>query len=243
MIAENPAPDNDTMETLINTNEQLTKALSQHQRAVLSARKAAGTHTPPVSVTSETAPPPPRTDSGFAAPPPGPPPPQSNNHTSKPLFPSRKAVHYHHPSIPPPGDHAPPAASSYDSNSNSDSGGDGSGGGARSSLLRDRDREPISALSTTIPNPPFPSDVVSPATSTFRDDKGMEPWHPGFRETMGRGSGSGRGAEVRGGRAGASGYGEDEEELEEEEEEEGLSPIEGSSVGSGVHGKMPMYRY
>src|SRR3954469_19383897 len=31
MIAENPAPDNDTMETLIETNEHLSKALNQHQ--------------------------------------------------------------------------------------------------------------------------------------------------------------------------------------------------------------------
>ncbi|KAH7309105.1 hypothetical protein B0I35DRAFT_93495 [Stachybotrys elegans] len=39
MTCENPAPDNDTMESLIDTNEQLQTALNQHQRAVLSARK------------------------------------------------------------------------------------------------------------------------------------------------------------------------------------------------------------
>lgn len=39
MSATNPMPDNDTMETLIDTNEQLQTALNQHNRAVLSARK------------------------------------------------------------------------------------------------------------------------------------------------------------------------------------------------------------
>jgi hypothetical protein len=39
MVCDNPAPDNETMESLIDTNEQLQTALNQHQRAVLSARK------------------------------------------------------------------------------------------------------------------------------------------------------------------------------------------------------------
>lgn len=42
MTADNPAPDNDTMESLIDTNEQLQAALNQHQRAVLNARKHMG---------------------------------------------------------------------------------------------------------------------------------------------------------------------------------------------------------
>jgi hypothetical protein len=41
MNAENPGPDNDTMESLIDTNEQLQNALNQHHRAVLQARKHA----------------------------------------------------------------------------------------------------------------------------------------------------------------------------------------------------------
>ncbi|ROT41656.1 hypothetical protein SODALDRAFT_125198 [Sodiomyces alkalinus F11] len=45
MKAENPAPDNDTMESLIDVNEQLQTALNQHQRAVLAARKHLGLHT------------------------------------------------------------------------------------------------------------------------------------------------------------------------------------------------------
>ncbi|KAL2198800.1 hypothetical protein P885DRAFT_76403 [Corynascus similis CBS 632.67] len=42
MSAENPAPDNDTMESLIDTNEQLQQALNHHHRAVLQAKKQLG---------------------------------------------------------------------------------------------------------------------------------------------------------------------------------------------------------
>jgi hypothetical protein len=96
MIAENPSPDNGTMETLIETNEQLSKAMNQHQRAILSARKAAGLGNGETGVTPPSATPAGRTESSFAAPP-GPPP----NHGK----PSRKAVPKA-PQIPPPGDYA-----------------------------------------------------------------------------------------------------------------------------------------
>ncbi|KAJ2899677.1 GAT domain-containing protein [Zalerion maritima] len=46
MVADNPAPDNDTMEALLDTNEQLQASLNQHQRAVLGARKAMGIGAP-----------------------------------------------------------------------------------------------------------------------------------------------------------------------------------------------------
>lgn len=46
MNCENPAPDEDTMLTLIETNDQLNVAMSKHQRALLQARKAAGLGTP-----------------------------------------------------------------------------------------------------------------------------------------------------------------------------------------------------
>lgn len=42
--AEDPAPDDDTLLTLIETNDQLSLALSKHQRAVLEARKALASH-------------------------------------------------------------------------------------------------------------------------------------------------------------------------------------------------------
>lgn len=40
--AKNPAPDEDTLLTLIETNDELSVALSKHQRAILNARKALG---------------------------------------------------------------------------------------------------------------------------------------------------------------------------------------------------------
>ncbi|TVY16103.1 hypothetical protein LARI1_G006030 [Lachnellula arida] len=97
MIAENPSPDNDTMETLIETNEQLSKAMNQHQRAILSSRKAAGLGNGDTGLTPPNGPAAGPIESDFVAPP-GPPP----NH-SKPL---RKAVSTA-PQIPPPGDYAP----------------------------------------------------------------------------------------------------------------------------------------
>ncbi|KAI3327145.1 hypothetical protein HD806DRAFT_486137 [Xylariaceae sp. AK1471] len=39
MASENPVPDNETMESLIDTNEQLQTALNLHRRAMLNARK------------------------------------------------------------------------------------------------------------------------------------------------------------------------------------------------------------
>lgn len=92
MVAENPSPDNETMETLLQTNDQLTKAISQHQRAILNARKIRG-----VGTTPSTGTPPPRTDSGFVAPPPGPPPGASSAPNQ-----TRKAM-----PIPPPGEYIP----------------------------------------------------------------------------------------------------------------------------------------
>lgn len=50
MATEHPTPDNDTMLTLIETNEQLSLATTKHQRAVLQTRKALGVTTPDPSV-------------------------------------------------------------------------------------------------------------------------------------------------------------------------------------------------
>jgi hypothetical protein len=46
MNAENPHPDEETMLTLIETNDQLNVAMSKHHRALLQARKAMGVATP-----------------------------------------------------------------------------------------------------------------------------------------------------------------------------------------------------
>ena len=47
MNTSNPSPDDDTMQTLIETSEQLSLAASKHQRAVLQARRSGHTASPP----------------------------------------------------------------------------------------------------------------------------------------------------------------------------------------------------
>jgi hypothetical protein len=152
MIAENPAPDNETMETLIETNEQLTKALNQHQRAVLSARKIRGVGTnSPASGT-----PPPRSDSGFAPPPEGPPPNQSNNSKS-----ARKAV-----PIPPPGENIPNISDDEEEPSNP--------------FADPENEERTTGIKRN--DVPFSGDRPPIATGQFNDTLGVEPYHPGFKD-------------------------------------------------------------
>ncbi|KAL4871216.1 hypothetical protein BDV12DRAFT_194578 [Aspergillus spectabilis] len=52
--ATNPPPDEDTLLTLIETNDELSVALSKHQRAMLQARKALGQPSPPVDSGTQT---------------------------------------------------------------------------------------------------------------------------------------------------------------------------------------------
>lgn len=100
---DNPPPDDDTLLTLIETNDQLAASLSKHQRALLQARKALGAATGPSGQkpllmprqsggifkqsTGDGQPqgPPPRTQPAIFQqnssyqPPPGPPPQRANN--------------------------------------------------------------------------------------------------------------------------------------------------------------------
>jgi hypothetical protein len=215
MVAENPGPDNDTMETLIETNEQLSKAMSQHQRAVLAARKVVGlgngspSETPPARTDSgfpaPPGPPPPRTQSGFVAPP-GPPP-----NLSKPAAPIRKPA----PQIPPPGDYAPTGL--------------------------DDDENPFSdptEKKTRKAAPPFPEDRPPIATGQFNDRLGIEPYHPGFQETrsyMGRQDSSLGKVTMHAGAA-------PETPIEEGDERNGSASASG---GYGVQpgNQAPIYRY
>ncbi|KAF9695646.1 hypothetical protein EKO04_006481 [Ascochyta lentis] len=68
IACDNPAPDDDTMLTLIETNEQLSLAASKHQRAVLQARRLVGASpSPPAQQTPPTLPPINNTPSGVPA--------------------------------------------------------------------------------------------------------------------------------------------------------------------------------
>ena len=212
------------METLIETNEQLSKAMSQHQRAILGARKAAGlgtgTPTPPPVRDSAFAPPPPRTESGFV-PPPGPPPSQTNKPapiiTSAPV-PTRKAVSSKKaPQIPPPGDYAPNLSDDEDEAANPFS-----------------DPHPAQERSNAV-RPPFPEDRPPVATGQFNDRLGIEPYHPGFRETQ---SYVGRQDSSLGKVTMHAGANDSEHDEVEEEEDSGRS-----GYGAVAGAKAPVYRY
>lgn len=84
--AENPTPDDDTLLTLIETNEQLSVAMSKHQRALLQARRVAGV------VSASPSPPP--------GPPPGPPPRREEN--QNPFGDESQSVPQPSESLPPP---------------------------------------------------------------------------------------------------------------------------------------------
>lgn len=77
MHAENPGPDNDTMLTLIETNDQLSQAMSTHQRAILQARKTLG-----LSASTTPSGTPSNGDTNPFAPPPGPPPPNNRKNVA-----------------------------------------------------------------------------------------------------------------------------------------------------------------
>jgi len=65
IACDNPAPDDDTMLTLIETNEQLSLAASKHQRAVLQSRRLMGASPSPAPSGSSIpagVPPPPHND-------------------------------------------------------------------------------------------------------------------------------------------------------------------------------------
>ena len=55
--ATNPSPDEETLLTLIETNDEISVALSQQQRAMLKARKARGSSTPSSSQVNSPSPP------------------------------------------------------------------------------------------------------------------------------------------------------------------------------------------
>ncbi|KAL3472012.1 hypothetical protein BJX99DRAFT_13335 [Aspergillus californicus] len=83
--ATNPPPDEDTLLTLIETNDELSVALSKHQRSMLQARKALGQQTPPVGPATQSPEP---TDqyAAMAAARPVPPPPMPPRTQTPPLL-------------------------------------------------------------------------------------------------------------------------------------------------------------
>jgi hypothetical protein len=219
--SQDPAPDDDTMLTLIDTNDQLALAMSKHQRGVLQARKALGTENGTRSGNHS-----PNPDTGYT-PPPGPPP-----SFTKPSMPPRK---------PTP---APTQPSAEERNTKSES--SGSPNAYAMENLEDPFKDPAG---TTMQSAPFPRDQ-QPPTDQFFDRLGVEPYHPGFKPTqsyMGRqDSAIGKVAMHGAGRATPEIETEKEvvEQSNEKEVVEQNHISEEDSYGvSPVQRKAPIYRY
>lgn len=117
--AQDPAPDPDTMLTLIETNDQLNIAMSKHQRSILQARKSTGLATPSpqneISTNPLSAPQHSLGQNVYNAPMPsnqGPysvsPPRQQQQQQQQipsPVSPMRREEHFSPPPGPPPGAH------------------------------------------------------------------------------------------------------------------------------------------
>lgn len=187
MLAEDPAPDNDTMEAIIDTNEQLQSSLNQHQRAVLSARKKLGLnvqseHNSPTvmspAIGSEEPPvPPPNTRPSYQQPPQQqqPPPPQSQSSSSiSKLFsrktPSKSREEAFEPPPGPPPPAAPPKQQPTPPAAQTDE--------------EDPFRDPHPE---TAPPPPRKAPLDPPAStnevSAEEPRLAFEPFHPGFNPT------------------------------------------------------------
>lgn len=159
IVAHDPAPDNDTMLTLIETNEQLALAISKHQRAVLQTRRSLGLGTDTPSPSTEGFAPPPGPPPSSIQPPPGPPPKQTSS-KPQPDVPSRKSV--------PPA--APVVSSESKSRSPPHSGSNGT----------EKPEDPFKDPSTQrAPQ----GKSTAPPTEEF-SGLGMEPYHPGFNPTQ-----------------------------------------------------------
>lgn len=149
MKSEDPAPDEDTMLTLIETTEQLNIAMSKHQRALLQARKAMGLGTPSPQPQREP------NQNPFTAPPPDQrnavnPPTSAYNHVTKPTPPDPGPTTTYQP---PPG--PPPAAMG---------------------AMRSHDYAYRSPSSKLRPPPPGPAKPAGPATSTADYGVGDNPF-------------------------------------------------------------------
>jgi hypothetical protein len=186
IVADQPAPDNETMLTLIDTNEQLSMAMSKHQRAVVNARKVMGIgNDPGVGPGNQQQPPLP--SPGNIPPPKGPPPQQVDASSSQSQSKStrkglggflgrkkdKKSTSEEEtaqvPSIAPPKKNAAVSA------------------GSVAATI------PPSPLSTEHPEDPFRDPNVDPPQGPPPGDRGpedefsglgMEPYHPGFNPTQ-----------------------------------------------------------
>jgi hypothetical protein len=213
--SQNPAPDDDTMLTLIDTNDQLALAMSKHQRGILQARKALGLNTENGMSSGNHSP---NLDAGYTAPPR--PPPSFTKYSMPPKKPT-----------PPPAkpstedDNIKPERSSTSPNP----------------YATEKPEDPFKdPAGTTMQNAPFPTDQ-QPPTDQFFDRLGVEPYHPGFNPTqsyMGR-------QDSAVGKVAMHAAGPPTPAIESEKEvvQHNHIPEEDSYDVSPVQRKAPIYRY
>jgi hypothetical protein len=182
IACDNPAPDDDTMLTLIETNEQLSLAASKHQRAVLQARRLHGpSPSPPISQTNSNVPagvPPPRNDAS-SLPPVSPPttesnyvPPPASGHVSPP------ASSY---SPPPVQSYAPPSQPTAYKNDELPLPPSLQAGGPRQAPApTSNDENPFADHHTSTYTPP-PGALHNPRSDGYGGSP--DSYHPGFQST------------------------------------------------------------
>lgn len=193
MAATDPAPDNETMETFIDVNEELQQALNNQKRAVLSARKEHGvdgrSHEPsPVSAGANGMDRPPPLPPQSAAPP-APTPSSRNAFAGAPSSPRKRdngkgkarqsqvlEDGYPSPTGPPPSRPAPASSMTGLVSPVSDDEDD------EQNPFRDPE-QPISASSAALPNRRNPVADHNPAPVVIEQpNPDYEPFHPGFSQ-------------------------------------------------------------
>lgn len=252
MTAENPGPDNETMESLIDVNEELQQALNSQKRAVLSARKELGID----ARSQNTSPQPPPEPNGSSRPPVqgpsgsfggAPPVPRSRDEGKGK---GRQELSRSEYVAPPPG--PPPGRSPRDLVS-------------PISLDEDeevnpfRDPEPVGGSSAA--SGKATAAVTGGAPASEQPNLDYEPFHPGFSQPTqsylgrqdsamdkiqmhGAGSGSPQHGELDKSTANGSSKSSRQQQRYDYEDEEEEDIYNGpSNTGGSSSGKRPVYRY
>ena len=237
MNANDPAPDHDTMESLIDVNEQLQASLSLHQRAMLNARKQAD-----IGAWSS--------DVADAAPPDGPPPNRADA-SRPPLGPDDPYTHDTPPALPSrprangkgkEREYEPPTAGPSGSGSRSQT--PPTGAGEDDNPFRDPETDAAGR----------PSGSGSGAAAAAEPRLAYEPFHPGFGATasyMGRQESAVGKEAMHGGAAGSSGAGNSDPNASANNGGSGSAGPRGRDTDNdsdiydweASRAKEPMYRY
>jgi hypothetical protein len=181
MQAENPGPDNDTMESLIDTNGQLQRALEQHQRALLNAKRHAGLDEPRSNANGPHDSPSPMGN----GPSPGARPDPAKQYVYPPAggSSSKDRLNEEPPPVPSRDGLENGKGKGKATAGSSSANGFGSGSGSGSRLADDREDPFADPPSEPPPSHRDTPADVSPNTPEDESRLGAEPFHPGFNPT------------------------------------------------------------